>query len=321
MTPVEAVLPAGAADRLGVAAGATLPIRDRISGRPADVRVVGTFRADDPREAFWFASPLELDGFQQQTFRVYGPLVVDRADFTRRFSGVGATQRWRVGLDPATVTAAQLAPLAGRVRTLTMQQLGSSAGNPLVVDAAVTTGLPALLDQVGSAVLVSGSTIVVPVLQLLVLAGIGLLLVAGLIVDHRRVETALVRARGGSTGQLAGWSLRETALLVLPAVTVAPLLALSVLQVVARSGALKRADVALSVQLGPAAWAAAGVGGLLCALACWCRCCAPGGRRSRSSRPGRAWAGWRWRGAPAPTWCCWWRRWWATCSCAATPAR
>ena len=71
-------------------------------------------------------------------------------------------------------------------------------------------------------------------------------LVVGRLVDHRRVETALIRSRGAGPGHIAWLALAEGLLLVVPAVIVAPWLAVAEASVLNFAGPL--ADIGLSIQ-------------------------------------------------------------------------
>src|SRR4029078_1437286 len=68
----------------------------------------------------------------------------------------------------------------------------------------VKTGLPALMAASEQSLLVSRTGVLLLLVQLGVLAGYAIALTADLIVDHRRLDTALLRLRGASTRQVAG---------------------------------------------------------------------------------------------------------------------
>ena len=82
-----------------------------------------------------------------------------------------------------------------------------------------------LADRLGRADLVGRSALLTPLLLIMVLGGYALVLVAALLNEDRRAQTALLRARGAARGQLAGLAVREAALVVAPAVLLAPALA------------------------------------------------------------------------------------------------
>ncbi|WP_346115619.1 FtsX-like permease family protein, partial [Nonomuraea maheshkhaliensis] len=78
--------------------------------------------------------------------------------------------------------------------------------------------------QLGTASLVARSTMLIPVLQLLLLAAYALMLTARLLADHRRMEVALLRSRGAGTVRLAALAGGEALLVALPCAIVAPFL-------------------------------------------------------------------------------------------------
>ena len=81
--------------------------------------------------------------------------------------------------------------------------------------------------------------------QLALLAGYAIILTATLLVDHRRIDTSMLRSRGAGPGQVALLALLEGLLLAVPAVLVAPWLAVGVLGLFNVVGPL--ADVGLQI--------------------------------------------------------------------------
>ena len=100
--------------------------------------------------------------------------------------------------------------------------------------------------------------------QLAILAAYAIILTASLLVDHRRIDTALLRSRGAGPSQVALFALSEGLLLAIPAVLVAPWLAVAALNLLNVMGPL--ADVSLNVV--PRAtldgYLAAGAAGVVC---------------------------------------------------------
>jgi FtsX-like permease family protein len=210
---------------LGVRTGGTLALTDRRTGRITRLRIAGIWRPRDARDPYWRLVPDAFLGLTPQT-ATYGPVVVDRADFDRRFAA-GASAGWLAepalaGAELDQVTAA--ATDAGRVDAALPRStgLGSSA--------TVTTGLGGLRDRLRRADLVGRSALVTPMLLIVVLGGYALLLVALLLLESRRGETALLRARGAARGQLAALAAREALLIVLPAAVLAPPLAIALVR-------------------------------------------------------------------------------------------
>ncbi|MCU0265421.1 MAG: FtsX-like permease family protein [Actinomycetia bacterium] len=266
----ETVLPAAAAAGLGVVVG------DRVTltrpDRPVDavLTVVGLFRPRDTSEGYWFDDELETTGSLAGDFTTFGPLVVDRSRLLSDFAVAGSAARWRAAADPAAVSADDLGPVAAAVDglrdTLAAARTGSRAADAALDAATVTTGLPRLLLDLQRALLVSTSTALLPVLQLGLLALGGLALLARLLTDHRALEAALVRARGASARQLAGWNAREGLLVVLPAVLVGAPLGAWLTHLLSRTTTFERAGLALPSRPDALGWLVAALVGALSLL-------------------------------------------------------
>ncbi|MFI6820005.1 FtsX-like permease family protein [Micromonospora sp. NPDC050187] len=286
-SPVQTTLAEPAAATLGVTVGDRIPVTDGFTGRVTDLTVVGLWRpraADDP---YWRLAPEATTGVQPGT-ATYGPLTVDRADFLRHFL-TNASAGWLItpDVDAATGTG-DLDRLADAADAAT----GGLAGTAGLGDSGtVTTALGDLVERIQRAALVGRSALVTPMLLVAVLGGYTLLLVAALITEQRRAETALLRARGAARWQIAGLAGREAALVVAPAVLLAPPLATELLRHAGRIPALAEVSLRLQPRLDTLAWTA----GLLVAAGCALAMVGPNLRRGDSyvadlaarSRPGR----------------------------------
>jgi hypothetical protein len=114
--------------------------------------------------------------------------------------------------------------------------------------------------------------------QLSILAGLALVLTAGLLVESRRTETDLLRSRGATSDQILRMSLAEGALLTLPTAIVAPWLAVAVLALLDRFGPL----ASIGLELDPSPTVGSFVLAILAALGCMAALAAPAYRSSRS---------------------------------------
>ncbi len=287
--PVEVALPEAAAARLGLRPGsAPVTLTDRLSGPQVTVRVTGVYRPADAADPYWRLDELGGRGMRQGVFMVYGPLLVDPAVLAGSHVSADGTQ-WLATADFAAVTTDRVDALRDAAAEGPAELVGNDAlsGSP-----SATTALPDVLDRAERALLVSRSTLLIVALQLIMLAGYALLLVARLLAAERRGETELLLARGGARGRVAWLSAVEALLLALPAAVLAPLLAGPLTGLLAGQGALART-----------------------ASTCTCRRAPPCGRpprpprwaaRSRwsrpRSRPPRAYVG---RYGRARTWACW----------------
>lgn len=244
--PLQATLPEKVAGTLGLRAGDRVPMRDRSADRRTEVSVSGTWRPRDPADPYWRLAPGL--GVTPDADAARGPFVLDPADFAATFPGA-VSAAWVVAPDLAAVGADRLPALRRAVATAATEVpeaagLGSSAQ-------AVTT-LDRLIDRIGRADLAGRSALATPLLLIVVLGGYALVLIAALLHEDRRAQTALLRARGAARRQLVGLAAREATLVVVPAALLGPLLA---------GGALRRLAADGPVDLGGAGggwvWAAA----------------------------------------------------------------
>ncbi len=263
-TPIEATLSQAAAAAIGVKTGDTLSLANRLdAGRVVDMLITGTWRAD-PADPYWLGDPLVLDGAETSgRFTTRGPLVVAAADLTTGPLSEPLDAQWRAipevtGFRPETLDAVgtDIAGLRGRV----------NAALPGSSQASVSTQLPDILASVDRSVLVAQAGILLLLVQFGVLAAYAVILVAALLLERRRTETALLRSRGAGTGHLAAMAFGEALLVVVPAVIAAPWLAVLLVQAVRLNPAME--GVGLSAPLpGPSTYATAILGGIVALVA------------------------------------------------------
>ncbi|MEV2212687.1 ABC transporter permease [Streptomyces sp. NPDC050997] len=262
---VEAALPQTAADLLGLGAGDRLTVTDRLGGPQVAVTVTGVYRPTRADAAYWRLDDLRGRGVQKVDFTTYGPLLADPGVLTGGKVSAGQSA-WLASADFATLTT-------GRIDALREAARGGSAAlraqSAFGGSTTVTTGLPDTLDRVDRSLLVSRSTLLIVALQLVLLAGCALLLVARLLSAERAGETRLLRARGASRRGIAGLALPEALLLALPSLVCAPLLAGPLARLLAGQGPLARMGLRLDLPAGgrPGVWLVAAAVALGCALA------------------------------------------------------
>ncbi|MFI6903362.1 FtsX-like permease family protein [Nonomuraea sp. NPDC050394] len=218
-TLVEAAVSQPVATALGLAPGRTFTTRGRVDKAPATVRVSGIFQLDDPFGERWFAEPLLVRGAEVGNYTTYGPLVVARETFLERFAD-HVTVTWLAVPDLRGLRPDRLAALAADVAG-TKERLARAG----CVNCGATSRLPDVIAQLDTAALVARSTMLIPVLQLVLLAGYALMLTARLLADHRRMEAALLRARGAGGVRLAVLTGAEASLVAVPCAVAAPFLA------------------------------------------------------------------------------------------------
>ncbi|MGV9307522.1 FtsX-like permease family protein [Nonomuraea sp. NPDC003727] len=205
--PLRATLSRETAQRLGVEAGQELTLRRRETDPPLKVLVTGVFTVR--------GEPYP---------RLGEALMVPRTTFLDRFADQ-VLGYWHVTPDLTGVSTADLGPLAAAAARLPDRL----KARPACADCTVREELSGYLAQLDRSALVGQSTMLVPVLQLLILAGYSLMLTARMLAERRRMEVALLRARGAGMGGLMALSLTEALLIALPSVVVAPFAAPHVL--------------------------------------------------------------------------------------------
>ena len=264
--PLETTLsePAAAAMQLGVGDRRAL-----VSRLDPDLRieivVAGIWRAD-PGDAFWNGDPLETTGSASGgTFTTSGPLVVREADLVSLGGGRARVEiEWRGVPDIRALRIDRVDDLRNGANNLAAVLRGVV---PVSTSPRVSTGLPALLDDVGRSVLVSRSGVILLTIQFAVLAGYAVVLVAGMLVERRRSEIALVRSRGASGLHLIAMALMEAVFLAIPAAIVAPWLALGVVGLLGTFGPTAGLGIASTATVTPSAIIVSALAGLACVVA------------------------------------------------------
>ncbi|MEV5103566.1 FtsX-like permease family protein [Streptomyces massasporeus] len=260
---VPVALPEAAADRLKLRPGARITLTDRLGGDPLRVRVTGVYRAADSTDPYWQADPLGGRGVRTVAFTTYGPLLTHGSvpasgRVSEDVTGWVATAGFR------TLTTDGI----GALRSAAVRAAGALREDPaLGGDADVRTGLPEVLDRTERGLLVSRSTLMIVSVQLVLLAGYALLLVARLLGGERAGETELLRARGGSRGRIAGLAALEALLLAVPAAVCAALLSGPLARLLARWSSLDRIGLRLDTAPVGLVWLVAGGVAAACAVA------------------------------------------------------
>ncbi|MGC5563109.1 FtsX-like permease family protein [Streptomyces sp. FR-108] len=265
---IEVALPETAARRLAVEPGTRLTLTDRFDGPKVRVLVTGLYRPVRVTSPYWQLDDLHGRGVVTLDFTTYGPLLADPSVLTAtgdgRLVSSGPTA-WQASADFSALTTGRIGALR-EAATTGPRSLSKSPA--LHGTTAVTTSLPEELERVERSLLVSRSTLLIVALQLALLAGYALLLVARLLSVERAGETRLLRARGASRGRVAALAALEASLLALPAVVCAPLLAGPLTRLLAGQGALARIGLRLDTSAAAGAvWATAAAVALGCALA------------------------------------------------------
>ena len=131
----------------------------------------------------------------------------------------------------------------------------------------MATGLPAILATVDRAALVSRTGVLLLVFQFAVLAAYAIVLVAGMLADRRRAETALLRSRGASSAHLGAMAVLEAVILTGLAAAIAPALSLLVVRWLGASGPLAEAGITDALGLSRNALVVDGITAAACVVA------------------------------------------------------
>jgi hypothetical protein len=260
---VPVALPEAAADRLKLRPGARVTLTDRLGGDPLRVRVTGVYRAADGSDPYWQADALGGRGIRTVAFTTYGPLLTHGSVLASGRVSEDATG-WVATAGFGALTTDGI----GALRSAAVRAAGALREDPaLGGDADVRTGLPEVLDRTERGLLVSRSTLMIVSVQLVLLAGYALLLVARLLGSERAGETELLRARGGSRGRIAGLAALEALLLAVPAAVCAALLSGPLARLLARWSSLDGIGLRLDTAPAGRVWLVAVGVAAACAMA------------------------------------------------------
>ena len=259
---VEAVLSEPAAAALGLEVGDQITLQSRgSSGVSTVLSVVGRYRIDrtDP---YWTDDTLEIDGVDDAgSFNLHGPFVIDRADLIDNKLGGFFDLQWRA---IPNIDGIQLDDTIALARAIDALDNRLSPALPIGRALRVSSSLPDILDSVSRSVLVSRSGVLLVTLQFAILAAYALVLVAGIVLDHRRTETALLRARGAGGSNLAAMALGEAIVLVVPAVILAPVIATAIVALLVALGPLGAAGLTPNVGVSSGVIVVSALAGLAC---------------------------------------------------------
>ena len=263
--PIQLALLEGIATTLDLQVGAPLTIVARSDqSLTVEAQVVAIYRPTDPTANYWWGDPALLDGVSESTdYRTFGPVMTNREDLLERAAGArDVLFAWHAFPTFEALPIADVPSLRFRVDQLRAEVQAALPGGFTSVE----TGLPALLATAERQLLASRTGVLLLLAQLAILAGYAIALTADLIVDQRRLDTAMLRSRGASTRQVAILALAEAALLAVPAALLAPWLAALALRLFNIGGPLAGIGLVIEPTIGPDAYLAAAGAAIGCAL-------------------------------------------------------
>jgi FtsX-like permease family len=227
---VPACLPATAARVLGLSVGDEVTLRDSSTHAKLRVHITGTYSRADQNGPFWMLDPMGSNpvrrspGFTTAGPLVTSPAVASGAHYALSSVGILAEPHFR------RLKGTGLASLGNNLAA----QVSSLNNSSNFHDASVTTGLPARLSSLATALVVARTKILAGILTLLVIGGATLALAARLLAQRRESETALIGARGASRSQVAKRGLIDAAVVAVPTAIAGPLLGAAIAPLLVR---------------------------------------------------------------------------------------
>lgn len=176
----------------------------------ADVRLNRAIEYDDGNRVHYYATALIAKDAYPTLLDVVAPMPVQYS--------------WRYFTDTARFDAGDLDQLAADVRRLDAQYPATGLSAP--TDTSVRTGLSAIFRRYDAQRGLTEAILSLATIGLLAVALAVIGLVAALIAERRRDQTALIRGRGGSRGQILSTQVTEGLLLAIPAAAIGLLLAI-----------------------------------------------------------------------------------------------
>ncbi|WP_405087823.1 FtsX-like permease family protein [Microbispora sp. NBC_01389] len=258
---VEVAASQAAAQAMNLGVGDEFRVVGRLDDTAVRARLTGVFRLDDSSLGRWDSDDLLRRGVRHGDYTTYGPLMVPGETFLARFTArTSVAVTWTAVPDLGMLTPQRLRPFSASVARL---------GEDLKRDCPAcetVTNLPGMLSRLDRAALVARSTMLVPVLQLLLLAAYALVLTARLLADHRRMEVALLRSRGAGGVRLALSAGAEALLVAAPCAALAPFLAPPLLGLVDAIPWIRASGVRVVARPGAATFGVAAAVALACAV-------------------------------------------------------
>ena len=245
---------------LGVGDEITLIYRHE-EGYDVPIVVAGIYQIEDPTDRYWYDSELATTGFSEgQAFDTYGPLIVTPTVFFEAATPRTSLISWRMFPDFEEMTTSTAPAVRSETNRLNRRISGEEFFDGRIT---VATRLNSLIATIERSLLVTQASVTIVIVQLAILAGYALVLTSRLVVDHRQVETSVLRARGASSKQLFGLSLLEAVCLAIPLMVVAPILSMLALHLFNLYGPLNDINLQIEPRLSSGAFLASGITGVV----------------------------------------------------------
>ena len=260
--PIDVAVSEEAGAEMRAAVGDELELSSRLDpSMVVTVRISGVYHVADPTDPFWWENQQLLAGVSiSDRYRTIGPLLSTRANALEHAGSGGVSFTWHAFPDFTALGVDETSALRARLRDLSPQlQAALPEATPRVA-----TQLGPILARSERSLLVSRTGVLLLIIQLAVLAAYAIVLTANLLVEHRRVHTALLRSRGAGTAQIAGLALTEALMLAIPAALLGPWLAVGALSLLNVAGPLSSIQLGIAPMVSTDAYLAAGAAALGC---------------------------------------------------------
>jgi ABC-type lipoprotein release transport system permease subunit len=261
--PIPVLVVDAVAEELHLAVGDQLPLlaqRVDLSQFAVPVRVVGIFAIDDAADPYWNGDEQLLGGISDNGhYRSLGPFLMSPDDLLGQAGLASVQMQWHTFPTFERLSVDNAAQLRARVEALPRRLQRVADGT-----AYVATGLPQILRDAERSLLVSRTGVLLLIAQLAILAAYAIVLTASLLVEHRRIHLALLRSRGAGPWQVALLALAEGLLIAIPAVLVAPWLAVGALSLLNVVGPLAAVSLNIAPRVTVDGYVAAGAAGIIC---------------------------------------------------------
>jgi FtsX-like permease family len=260
--PLQVVVLDAVAQELGLKVGDQVTLTTHILSQTLQipVRIVGIFAPDGVADPYWYGDTQLTSGVTDNaSYRTFGPFLTTPSSLLQRAGVDSVHMQWRIYPDFARLTVDGATQMRNRLAVLP-ERLQIATGDAVEVG----TGLGTILGDAQRSLLVTRAGVLLLIVQLGILAAYALILTASLLVDHRRIDTALLRSRGAGARQVALLALAEGLVLALPAVLLAPWLAVAALSLLNVVGPLAEVGLSIAPRVTLDGYLAAAAAGIVC---------------------------------------------------------
>jgi hypothetical protein len=262
--PVPVAVSVPIAEELGWSVGDEMTLTNRRDEtQTLRIRLVGVYAVRDATDPAWWDDAMVVDGWtESSSYRTFGPLLTTPEHLVTQVVGESVRVTWHAFPHFDRIELEHVARLRSGASQFAERLSFALAGTSPTAG----TSLHEILAEAQRSLLVTRTGVLLLVVQLGILAAYAIVLTAGLLAEHRRSDTALLRSRGAGPWQIAELALTEALVLAVPAAVLAPFLAAAALGAFNLAGPLAAAEVSIVPRLSTTAFAVAGAAALGAAL-------------------------------------------------------